>query len=451
MVAVARSKTVGRLHHDRDGCAVSEDLAGLSACEAARRIAAREITALALVDACLARIDSREAEIRAWQHLDAEAARAQALARDAAPAPLGPLHGVPVGVKDLIDTAESPTEYGSPIYEGHRPSHDAECVRLLRAAGAVVLGKTVTTEFATFKPPPTRNPHHRGHTPGGSSSGSAAAVAEGMVPAALGSQTAGSVIRPAAFCGVVGFKPSFAAIAVGGVKPLAAALDTLGTFARSVEDAALVARAIGRTGGPLAAPDPGPLPLPAVALCRTPEWDRAEPAMVTALEAVLERLASAGARTARIDMPEPFAELARAQNDIMWAQTAKSLAHEWETRPELLSPGLTARLEEGAAVSPARLAEALALVERCRGESEALFAGHDLLLTAAAAGEAPSIETTGDPVFNRAWTALHVPCLTLPAGSGPHRLPLGAQLVARQGEDARLVAWARWVETVLAV
>ena len=417
--------------------------------EAARRVAAGEVTSLALVESCLARIAEREPEVAAWQHLDQEAACAQARACDAA-APSGPLHGVPVAVKDLIDTADMPTAYGSPIHDGHRPATDATCVQRLRAAGAVILGKTVTTEFATFKPAKTHNPHDPARTPGGSSSGSAAAVAAGMVAAALGSQTAGSVIRPAAFCGVVGFKPSFGAIPLAGVKALSRDLDTLGTLARGVTDAALVARVIADREGPLGRTPAGILPPPAVALCRTPEWQQVEAPMVAALEQVLARLGEAGAPTGEVAMTGPFAELAEAQNVIMKAQAAVALDQELATARDQLSPGLLAMLEEGAATPRETLGEAMATFTHCRVESAVLFAEHDILLTAAAPGEAPTAETTGDPVFNRAWTALHVPCLTLTAGDGPAGLPLGVQLVGRQGDDSRLIAWARWVEEVLA-
>src|SRR6266478_6832973 len=216
------------------------DPLSLSARVAAQEIAAGRLAAEALVTACLDRIAARESVVGAWHHLDPDAALAAARQRDAEP-PRGPLHGIPIAVKDLIDTAETPTGYGSPIYEGHRPAADAACVALARAAGAVALGKTVTTEFACFTAGKTANPHNPAHTPGGSSSGSAAAVADGMAPLALGTQTAGSVIRPAAYCGVVGYKPSFGLINRAGVKPLADSLDTVGVFARTVEDAAFFA------------------------------------------------------------------------------------------------------------------------------------------------------------------------------------------------------------------
>ena len=409
---------------------------------------AEKVASRALVEACLEQIDAREDEVQAWQYLDRDVALAQADACDSTPDRHGPLHGVPIGVKDIIDTADMPTTCGSPIYDGHRPAADAACVTRLRAAGAVILGKTVSTEFATFQPPKTRNPHDAARTPGGSSSGSAAAVACGMVPAALGSQTAGSVIRPAAFCGVVGFKPSFGAIDLAGVKTLAASLDTLGSFARTVDGAALVARTIAAAAGPLGELDAGDLPPPSIALCRAGEWDDADAATHAALDAALARLKAAGATTARFDMPPPFADLVGIQNDLMIGEMVEALAFEYQNHADLLSPGLNAALDEGAAYPPARLDDAREAARQCRAREDELFAGHDLLLAPSAAGEAPIAETTGDPLFNRAWTALHVPCLTLPVVTGPNGLPIGIQLIARRGDDARLISWARWAESV---
>ena len=363
-----------------------------------------------------------------------------------APAPAGargPLAGLAVGVKDIIDVAGMPCERGSPIHAGRVPARDAACVARLRAAGAAIPGKTVTTEFATFKPPVTVNPHDPARTPGGSSSGSAAAVAAGAVPLALGTQTAGSVIRPAAFCGVAGFKPTFGAVALDGVKALAPSLDTLGWFARSADGLARLAAAFGIDEAPAGPP-------PRIALCRTPEWDRTDAATRAALDRALDAFAAAGADTSAFAMAAPFDRLAVAQNDIMRAEAAGALAWERAERGALLSAGLRAMLDAGARLSPARVAAARDCAADCRAREAALFAGADLLLTAAAPGEAPPRATTGDPVFNRAWTLLGAPCLTLPAGAGPAGLPLGAQLVARRGDDSRLLAWARWAEAALA-
>ena len=416
--------------------------------EAACAIAEGRLTSRALTDACLAVIVAKEATVKAWQFLDPEVARGQAESRDAAPGK-GRLHGVPIGIKDIIDTADMPTECGSPIHSGNRPAQDAACVTRLREAGAVILGKTVTTEFATFKPPKTRNPHDAARTPGGSSSGSAAAVACGMVPAALGSQTAGSVIRPAAFCGVVGFKPSYGAIDIAGVKPFSPALDTLGAFARTVDDAALVARVIG--DGPLAEPEAGTLSPPRIGLCRPREWSKVDAATRQTFDAVLTKLESAGATADSFDMPARFADLIEVQNTIMIGEVPTSLAWEYDHHANQLSDRLRAAVEEGLSYPAGKLDAALAEAEACRADADALFGDHDMLITPAAPGEAPTAEITGDPMFNRIWTALYGPCLTLPAATGPNGLPIGVQLVGRAGDDARLIAWARWIEGVLRI
>ncbi|HEV2008292.1 MAG TPA: amidase, partial [Burkholderiales bacterium] len=297
----------------------------LAAVDAAHQIAAKKITSEALVRDCLERIDAREGEVRAWEYLDREAALMQARAADARPSGRL-LHGLPVGVKDLIDTVDMPATYGSPIYAGHRPQWDAPCVALTRAAGGIVIGKTVTTEFAVMHPGKTRNPHNLAHTPGGSSSGSAAAVADYMVPLAFGSQTAGSVIRPAAYCGTVGYKPSFGLISRVGVKALSDTLDTIGTIARTVPDAALLAAAItGRRDLLVEKPLFTKL---RVGICRTFEWKHAQAETVAAFEDVATRLGAAGVNLREVKLPPTYASLAHAQTDIMLVEQALSLAHE---------------------------------------------------------------------------------------------------------------------------
>jgi amidase len=393
----------------------------------------------------LARITAREPVIRAWTHLGAEAALETARARDREE-PRGPLHGAAIGVKDVIDTADMPTAYGSVIYAGHRPAADAACVALLRAAGAIVLGKTATTEFAGWHAGPTVNPRDPRRTPGGSSSGSAAAVAAGMVPAALGTQTGGSVIRPAAFCGVVGFKPSFGLIPRAGVKTLADSLDTVGVLAANVADAARVAGVL--AGWAATAPDP--FPGPRVGLHPTIHAGRAEPAAIALLREVADRLGRAGARIVPVTAPPAFDALYELQPLIETAESARALAHEWHCHRDALSPSLRASIEAGAATAPEAYREAVARAEACRA-SDALFADCDVLLTPSALGEAPlGLADTGDNLFNRIWTLLHVPCLTLPASRGANGLPLGVQLVGRRLDDARLLGIARWVEAVLA-
>ncbi len=418
----------------------------LGALDAARRICRRELSAEALVRACLARIEEREAVVGAWTHLDADAALAQARALDAGPV-RGPLHGLPLGVKDLIDTADMPTAYGSPIYAGHRPAWDAACVASARAAGAVVLGKTVTTEFATYHPGKTANPHNPAHTPGGSSSGSAAAVADFMVPLACGTQTAGSVIRPAAFCGVVGFKPSFGLISRAGVKSLAESLDTIGVFARDVADAALFAGVLaGRDLLPPATPRP-----PRVGLCRTDEWEQAAPEAKGAFETAATRLAAAGAKVSDIDLPAEFSGLVAAQTEIMAYEAAQALAYETHAHNEQLSTRLRALIAQGVALAPARHDENRLLARRCRQLLADAFRDVDILMAPSAPGEAPAgLAATGNPVFNRIWTLLGTPCVHLPFAQGLCGLPVGVQAVGPRGGDRATLAAAAWAHAALA-
>jgi Asp-tRNA(Asn)/Glu-tRNA(Gln) amidotransferase A subunit family amidase len=420
----------------------------LTAAVAARRIAAGELSSEQLVHDCLERITERDGDVGAWEHLDPTAALAQARARDRTP-PHGPLHGVPVGVKDIIDTADMPTGYGSPIWRGHRPARDAACVALVREAGGVVLGKTVTTELAYFSPGRTANPHDLGRTPGGSSSGSAAAVADHMVPVALGTQTAGSIIRPAAFCGVVGYKPSFGTISRSGVMAFAESLDTVGSLAGSVADAALLVSVAARRPDLLLRAGPGQAPR--VAVYRSAAWDQVSAGSQAALDGAARRLAEAGADISDAALPGWFAELAEAQATVMAFEAARSFAPERREHGDRLSPQLRALLDEGADRAPADYLDALGLAQAGRQELAALFGRHDLILTLSAPGEAPTgLDSTGDPRFNRTWTLLGTPCVHLPTGSGEAGLPVGVQLVGRPGDDARLLASAAWVERQLA-
>jgi Asp-tRNA(Asn)/Glu-tRNA(Gln) amidotransferase A subunit family amidase len=420
----------------------------LTAAVAARRIAAGELRSEQLVRHCLERIAERDGDVGAWEHVDPAAALAKARACDRTP-PRGLLHGVPVGVKDIIDTADLPTGYGSPIWRGHRPARDAACVALVREAGAVVLGKTVTTELAYFSPGRTANPHDLGRTPGGSSSGSAAAVADHMVPVALGTQTAGSIIRPAAFCGVVGYKPSFGTISRSGVLPFAESLDTVGSLAASVADAALLVSVA--AGRPDLVVGDGPDQPPRVAVYRPAAWGQLSAGSQAALDGAARRLAEAGGEVSEAALPAWFAELADAQATVMAFEAARSFAPERREHGDRLSPQLRALLDEGAGRSPAEYLAALGLAQAGRQELAALFERHDLLLTPSAPGEAPAgLASTGDPRFNRAWTLLGTPCLHLPAGSGEAGLPVGVQLVGRPGDDARLLVAAAWAERQLA-
>jgi Asp-tRNA(Asn)/Glu-tRNA(Gln) amidotransferase A subunit family amidase len=413
----------------------------LTATEAATAIANGTITSEALVTACLERITAREERLGAWEYLDAEQALAQARRCDRSPA-RGPLHGVPVGIKDLIDTCDMPTAYGSPIYAGYQPAWDAACVALLRSAGAVILGKTVTTEFAMFTPGKTANPHNLAHTPGGSSSGSAAAVADSMVPLALGSQTAGSIIRPASFCGVVGYKPTHGQFAVAGIKALSQTLDTLGGMARSVADVALLRAAF--VGAPARLPA---LPRPSrIGLSHTPQWPHATAATREALDTAGQRLATAGAEVSELVLPAEFEPLAAAQETIQIFEGARCFAYELTRHREQLSQKLLELLAPAEGITYAAYAEAMALADTCRRRLDTIFTDYDVLLVPSAPGEAPAgLEATGNPIFNRIWTLLHTPAINLPGLQGPNGLPVGVQVIGPIGMDDRLLAIAAWM------
>ncbi|HKW54517.1 MAG TPA: amidase, partial [Stellaceae bacterium] len=361
------------------------DLSRLTAREAAQRIAAGELSAVALALACLDRIAVRETEVGAWAHLDPDRVLAEARARDQATA-RGPLHGVPIGVKDIMDTGDMPTGYGPRAYHDFRPRADAACVALAREAGAVVLGKTVTTEFAALSPGKTRNPHNTAHTPGGSSSGSAAAVADFMVPLAFGTQTAGSIIRPASFCGVVGYKPSFGLVAISGTKALAPSLDTVGGFARNVADIAFFIGAL--TGRPELALK-APAARPRIGVYRTQPWDQAQPATVAALDEARERLARAGAALSDRPSFAAFDRLVPAQLAIMGHEMAHNLAWERNNRPTEVMPRTAGLFAEGMATTPAAYDEARGTAAAARAQLGEFFGEFDAMLVPAAPGEAP--------------------------------------------------------------
>ncbi len=419
----------------------------LSATAAARKLATREITAVSLLEDCLDRIAARESTVHAWTFLDTDAAMRRARELDAQ-GPGGLLHGLPIAVKDLFDTCDMPSSYGSPIYANHRPAADAACVALARAAGAIVVGKTVTTEFATFHPGPTCNPHNPLHTPGGSSSGSAAAVADWMVPLAFGTQTAGSIVRPAAYCGIVGYKPTFGTVNRVGVKMISDTLDTVGALARSVPDVALFVAALAdrpelMIEGPLVRP-------PRVGLCRTHEWDRAHPETVTAFEDAARCLRKAGAGVRDVVLPPQFAELVDAQIAIMVHEVARSLSYERIVHREKLSVEMIAMIDAGLAVSPARYDAARVLAQRSRSMLAEVFADVDVLLAPSTIGEAPrGIAATGDPLFNRMWTLLHTPCVHLPCAFGPRGLPVGITIVGPIGGDRAMLLAADWIHARL--
>ena len=419
----------------------------LSATEAAARIAAGKLKSEALVAACLERIGQREKDVRAWAFIDPELALAQARARDREPSRTR-LHGIPVGVKDVLDTADLPTEYGSPIYRGNRTSCDAACVAQVRELGGVILGKTVTTEFATRHPNKTRNPHNLKHTPGGSSQGSAAAVADGMVPIAFGTQTTSSIIRPAAYCGVVGYKPSFGRVNRAGVKALSDSLDTVGTLTRTVPDAALLVEEL--SGAPVTAFDAVPQMKPRIGFCRTPYWRQADRPTQEALEQAVPRLERAGANVAEVDLDGEFARLVEVQVTISTYEMFRALAYERTRFPGLISEHLMGRLLGGGRVTRAEYEEAQAIAQRCRARLDDVFREYDALLAPSAPGEAPEgLASTGDPVFGSSWTVLHGPAVTVPAFQGPRGLPLGAQIIGPLGMDGTTLLCAEWVHRAL--
>ncbi len=423
--------------------AMPSDLTTLTATRAVRLIHDGKLRPEDLTEAYLARIAERESKVRAFAYFDPDYAR-----KSAASARPGPLHGLPVGIKDVLDTADMPSQYGSPIWAGWRPRADAAAVAWARAAGAVFYGKTVTTEFATRKPGPTTNPANPDHTPGGSSSGSAAGVAAGFFPLAYGTQTAGSVIRPAAFCGVVGYKPSFGLISRIGMKVMSDSLDTVGVLARSVADCALLSGAV--SGRDLGDPEVRPAGAPRIGLCRSPSWHLAAPETCALLERVAEPLARAGASVCARELPAEFTALVSAHPIVMNSESGRALGWELAHARDGISPGLRERLEFGLSCDEADRVEAHAVFAATQHAFPAAMEGLDVLVTPSAPGEAPAgLDWTGDPAFNFIWTSLHVPCVTEPAGVGPNGLPLGIQVVGRAGEDRAVLAWAQWIAAAI--
>jgi Asp-tRNA(Asn)/Glu-tRNA(Gln) amidotransferase A subunit family amidase len=416
----------------------------LAATTLARLIEDGELTAEAVVASCLARIAEREPVVRAWSHLAGATALAQARERDKA-GKKTLLNGVPFGLKDIFDTADMPTTYGSPIYVGCRPANDASAATLPRAAGGILLGKTVTTEFANAHPGPTTNPHDPSFSPGGSSSGSAAAVADFMVPFAIGTQTGGSVIRPAAYCGVVGFKPSFGLFPLAGMRINTEALDTVGIMARSVGDIALFRAAMMAIPYvPLAMPETAPR----LGLCRGPHWDEAQPEGRAVLEAVADRLASAGAVIREAELPSECAEGDERQTILGSFEGLRNHMPELYRHEALLSTRLRdEKIARGRKLTLAAFRNACRGAERAREGAREWAGGFDAILTLPAPGQAPrGLASTGSAVFNALWTQLYMPCLTLPAGHGPDGLPVGVQLVGCRHDDARLLQIGLWVE-----
>jgi Asp-tRNA(Asn)/Glu-tRNA(Gln) amidotransferase A subunit family amidase len=413
----------------------------LSAVEAATAIARGELSSQELVASCLERIAQRDDAVKAWAYLDPDEAMAQARAADAKEAE-GPLHGVPVGLKDIIDVAHMPTGFNSPIYRGYVPMADAACAAMVRKAGGLILGKTVTTEFGNRHPGPTRNPHDPSRTPGGSSSGSAAAVADRQVPLSIGTQTSGSIIRPAAFCGVVGYKPSFGEVSRVGVKQQSGSLDTLGLCGRTVGDVELLRAAL--IGIPYRPESPHGF-LFRMALCRPYDWDTAEACSREAVEQAASDIEAAGAEVVELQLPTVlFASWLDEHRRIANFEAARNYGHEKTLFKEKLSKDLyEGRILNGERCSVDEYIAAQRKAEAMRVWMDEAFTQFDVILTLSSAGEAPrSLTNTGDARFNSLWTLLYTPCVTLPRGFGPNGLPVGIQLVCRRFEDEKLFAFA---------
>lgn len=430
----------------------------MTAAQAATAIRNGDMTSEDLVRACLARVDEIEETVGAWTYLDHDYAIRQAKAADLARKEgraLGPLHGVPVGIKDIFDTEDMPTEDGTVLHAGRRPLEDSTVVALLRQAGAVIMGKTVTTELAVYAPGKTRNPHDPGHTPGGSSSGSAAAVAAHMVPLAVGTQTNGSVIRPASFCGVVGYKPSHGLISRHRVLLQSPPLDTVGVFARTVEDAALMAEPLMAFDGRDSAMRPRARPAlletarseppvdPDIAFVRSPVWDKADDDTKAAFE---ELAAHLGERVREVELPDAFGHGHDWHRTIMEADLAKNFRFDVDKEREKVSSVLCEMMDRGktyTAVAYNEAVEHIAVLNDLLGE---IFKRYDAILTPAAIGTAPKgLDGTGSPIFCTLWTYCGLPAVSLPLLVGTNGLPMGVQLVGPKGDDARLLRCARWL------
>jgi Asp-tRNA(Asn)/Glu-tRNA(Gln) amidotransferase A subunit family amidase len=418
----------------------------LSALELARRIEAGALSPRAVVELCAEAVATHESEIGAFAALELDAARRRVEQQQLA---LLPLRGLPVGIKDIFDTADLPTAYGSPIYAGHQPKADAAMVMLIRRAGGLVLGKTVTTEFASLEPAGTRNPRNPAHTPGGSSSGSAAAVAAGMVPLALGSQTGGSVIRPAAFCGVAGFKPSYRLLPTVGMKCFSWSLDTVGLFGASVPDVAFAAAAM--SGRDLRVDGRPPHAAPVVALVRTPFWQDASAAMQNAVERAARAAERSGARVKDMELPPIFADAVRAHRIVQGYEAIRALAFEYDFHRDRMGPLLRAQLDDAATIDADTYDNARRITRRARRALIDLLPDGEVMLTPSAPGAAPKgLGSTGEPTFNRLWTLLGTPCVNVPGLSDAGGLPLGVQVVARFGRDRFALSAAAWLESAVA-
>lgn len=414
----------------------------LSLAEAAAAIRMGSITSELLMESYLQRINKRDATVGAWAQLDVEKALAMAREKDTQDC-MGPLHGVPIGVKDVIDTAGMATRYGSPIYDNHVPALDAACVASLRKAGAIIIGKTVTAEFATYHPGRTANPLNPKHTPGGSSSGSAAAVADFQVPAALGTQTAGSVVRPASFCGVIGFKPSKDRYRTDGVLDTSTHLDTLGFFVRCIDDAKLLDAVLAE----VQEADAQAKEFPVIGICRSPAWSTATAEMKDCLDQAGRRLKNQGARIQSVELAGVFSKLGAAQSLIHAREAADFLGPIVDRNVSQASAALIDFIQLGRGFPEADYLQALELQRDCSSQFEDAIEGVDVLLTPAASGTAPAgLAATGSPDFCRIWTALGVPCISFPVAAATNQLPLGLQLVGRMNQDRQLLQMAAKIQ-----
>ena len=429
---------------------MSLDPAQMTIAEASREIQSGRLSPSALFDACLERTEQQERVVRAWAHIGGDQSRmaAQLLNLQSS---TGVLHGIPFGVKDIIDTADMPTEHGTPVFQGNRPARDAACVALLKEAGGICFGKTVTTELAHFHPGKTRNPHATTHTPGGSSSGSAAAVAACMVPFALGTQTTGSVLRPASYCGVYGYKPSYGDVIRSGVFECSASFDTVGWFTRSVEDIEIVRRALIRA--PAAPLVPATLSKLRIGLIRGSAWAKVEPATQRLIETAAEQLGSVVASVTEVKPDAGFDEIPRHHKNIAGYEFARAITWERTRRPQLLSPKLVeGRCEDGMQCTYEQYALSQQALATQRVAISQTMQEYDLLLTATAPGEAwQGLDATGDPVCNTAWTALHMPAVTIPAFTGETGLPVGLQLIGGFRQDGQLLAAAESIRQALEI
>ena len=426
----------------------STKLNELTATEIVAAIGAGKTTCEAVVRACLDHIEAREPHVQAWQYLNPQQVIAAARALDKK-GQHGPLAGVPFGIKDIIDTADMPTEYGSPIYQGHQPMNEAACVALGRKAGGVLMGKTVTTEFANRFPGKTMNPFDPTRTPGGSSQGSAAAVGDYMVPLAIGTQTTGSTIRPAAFCGTFGYRPTWGDLRLSGVREAAGSLDTLGLIARSIEDIALYRDVL---LGVAPQPVPEHTGMLRVGFCRTHLWPQVEPHTQQLFEDAAKKLARAGFDVRDADLPAHFERLMDAHLAISSFEFSRNFTYEIEHHWEKISTTLREnRLKSGLECSFERYSEARVFAAQCRREFAGVVENYDVLLTASATGEAPvGLNATGNANNCLIWTTLHVPSVTMPVFKGPHGLPVGAQIIGKANGDRALFAAARRIYRALA-